>query len=92
MNEPIPDVPKNFGIKYVAWVLCWFLWSNAISVLSVLGAVFTAITLDPTMVSHDVFHYILLGNFALTAILAQINRKRPSNSDPSPLSKPPESK
>ena len=35
------------------------------------------LTLDPTVVDHDVFHYILIGQMVLTAILAQINR-RPS--------------
>jgi hypothetical protein len=81
---PDDPVPKDFGWRYILWS-CWcgilslgtFLWRNAITVLSTASAVFTALTLDPnqTLVSHTAFHYILLANFILTVILAQINRK-----------------
>jgi len=83
-----PPIPTNFGLRYILWVAWWnfyrgtgitlsFIWAHAITILSIISAIFAAITLDPTVVDHDVFHYILIGQMVLTAILAQINR-RPS--------------
>lgn len=71
MDEP--PIPANFGVKYVLW----FLWCHAITVLMIVQAVLSAITLDPTLVSHEIFHWILIGNAVLCAVLAQINRKNP---------------
>jgi hypothetical protein len=84
--EP-PPIPKDFGWRYVLWS-SWFyfwrglyitisyLWVNAITVLSTVSAFFTAITLDPTLVARTTLHYILIVNFSLTAILAQIDRSK----------------
>lgn len=94
-DDPLPDIPPNFGFRYILWAAWWnfyrgtgfvltFAWRNAITILSILSAIFAAITLDPTVVAHDVFHYILIGQMVLTAILAQIKR---SPSAPLPPSK-----
>jgi hypothetical protein len=83
MNDP---VPSDFGWRYVlwtiwsGWVYLWrWVWSQAITILMIVQATFTAITLDPTLVSHDATHWILLGNAVLCAILAQIKRTHPAD-------------
>jgi hypothetical protein len=93
-QEP-PPIPTNFGFRYVLWVAWWnlyrgtgltltFIWANAITILSIVSAIFAAMTLDPTIVDHETFHYILIGQMVLTAILAQIKRQP---SPPPPPSK-----
>jgi hypothetical protein len=86
MPDDPQDVPKDFGFRYVLWQM-WrgilgvgkFVWRNAVTILSSAAAVFTGLTLDPnqTLVSHEVFHEILLVNFVLTIVLAQIKRNTP---------------
>lgn len=96
MNLPdeTPPVPPNFGWRYIVWVSWWnfckgfgvslrFIWSHAITILSVMSAIFAAITLDPTIVDHNTFHYILIGQMVLTAVLAQIHRGPPPPKDES---------
>lgn len=84
------DIPKDFGWRYILWntwlgftVVLGFVWRNAITILSTASAVFTGITLDPsqTLVSHEAFHEILLCNFVLTIILAQIKRGGSTKAD-----------
>lgn len=80
----MPDeIPKEFGLRYVLWYtwlglleLGKFIWRYAITILSTIAAVFTGLTLDPnqTLVSHETFHELLLANFVLTIVLAQIKR------------------
>lgn len=92
-QDETPPVPSNFGWRYILWVSWWnfckgskvfwkFVWANAITVLSIISAIFAAITLDPTVVAHNTFHYILIGQMVLTAVLAQIKRT-PSSKDES---------
>ena len=71
-------VPAYFGLRFVAW----FIWSNAITGLMVLQAGLTAITLDPSLVSHTTFHYLLIGNSVLCAIIAQVKRNNPPSPPP----------
>jgi hypothetical protein len=66
-------MPANFGWRYVLW----FLWSHAITVLMITQAIFSTLTLDPTLVSHDVFHWMLIINAVLCAVLAQVKRDHP---------------
>lgn len=73
-----PPMPSNFGFKYAMW----FLWCNAITVLMMVQAAFTALTLDPTLISHNAFHWILIVNAVLCATLAQIKRTNPHSKDP----------
>ncbi len=71
----MPDpVPTYFGFRFVMW----WLWSNAITGLMILQAAFTALTLDPTLVPHETFHWILLGNSVLCAIVAQVKLTNPT--------------
>lgn len=101
------QIPKDFGVRYVLWytwlgllVVGKFIWRNAITILSTVSGVFTAITLNDnqTLVSHQAFHSILLANFVLTTILSRIDRRGPQPIDSGggnsaiPLSQPPEKK
>lgn len=65
--------PAGFGWNWV-W---WWLWKNAITVLMVIQAAVTALTLDPTLIPHNAFHYLLITNSVLCVILAQIKRDHP---------------
>lgn len=65
--------PAWFGWRFV-W---WWLWGNAITVLMIVQAAISTLTLDPTLIPHDAFHYLLITNAVLCAILAQIKRNSP---------------
>jgi hypothetical protein len=82
MNDPMPS---DFGWKYMVWtawsglvyILKWA-WANAITILMLVQGVLATLTLDPTLIPHDTFHYILIANAVLCAVLAQIKRPHPS--------------
>ena len=63
-------VPASFGARYIAWAI----WSNAITLLMIVQAILATLTLDPTIMPHDEFHWLLVANAVLCAILAQIKR------------------
>lgn len=67
------NIPPNFGWRYILWAI----WSNAITILMIAQTIFATITLDPTLVSHDAAHWILIGNAITAAVLAQIKRNNP---------------
>ena len=78
---PMPQMPKDFSFRYVLW----FVWCNMVSALAMAQGVLAALTLDPTLMSHDVFHWISLANAVLILVLAQIKRTGPKadgGSDP----------
>ena len=77
MNNPDP-VPTYFNLRYVLW----FLWSNAITELMIVQVAVTAITLDPTIVSHNMFHYALIANAVLAAVVAQVKKNNPPSPPP----------
>jgi hypothetical protein len=67
------EIPRDFGWRYILW----WIWSNAITVLMIVQAAFATLTLDPTLIPHNVFHWLLVTNAVLCAILAQIKRNNP---------------
>jgi hypothetical protein len=77
-DDDLPPIPSNFGFKYILW----YLWLNSITILMIVQAVFTALTLDPDIVSHNTFHYILIGNAVATAIVAQVKKNNPPSPPP----------
>jgi hypothetical protein len=83
MSDPDPQMPRDFGWRYVAWLA----WSNAISILATLQAIFAAITLDPTLVSHQAFHVISIANLVLLVVIAQLKKNNPPS--PPPTKQPP---
>ena len=87
---PMPQMPKEFSFKYVMWVL----WCNAVTVLVTIQGVLAAITLDPTLMSHVIFHWVSIGNALLVIVLAQIERRGPKveDQDSAPLVQQPEMK
>jgi len=78
MSNGLPPCPPDFGIRYVFWML----WCNSITILMIIQGIFATITLDPTLVPHNVFHYILLGNAILCAIVAQVKKNNPPPAPP----------
>jgi hypothetical protein len=78
MNSPIPPMPSNFSFRYVMW----YLWCNAITILMIAQSAFSALTLDPTLVSHNTFHWILIGNSVLTATIAIAKKNNPPGPPP----------
>jgi hypothetical protein len=73
MLDGMPPIPSNFGVRYVMW----FLWCNAITALMITQAAFATLTLDPTLIPHNLTHWMLVGNAVLCAALAQIKRNTP---------------
>ena len=68
-------IPADFGVRYIIWYL---FWRNAITVLMIVQAAFSAVlALLPTMVNDKAFHWLLITNAVLCAILAQIKRDQP---------------
>ncbi len=75
MKKKAPrGVPSYFGWRFVLF----FLWSHAITVLMIVQAAFSTLTLDPTLVPHDVFHWLLIVNAMMCAVLAQVKRPPPT--------------
>ena len=83
MNDPTPQMPSNFGFRYIGW----FLWCNLITILAAAQGIFAAVLLaagddsskDP-LLPHTWVRWIVLGNAILTGVIAQVKR----NSPPSP--------
>src|SRR5271169_4460209 len=67
--------PSYFGWRYIWWII----WSKAITILMIVQAAFTTLTLDPTLVPHNVFHWLLIANAMMVAVLAQIKREVPAH-------------
>jgi len=65
--------PVGFGIRYVLWFV---FWKNAITVLMLSQAAFSSVLalVPPTTTNDKTFHWLLITNAVLCAILAQIKR------------------
>ena len=67
--------PAGFVVRYIFWFL---FWKNAITVLMITQAAFSAaLALIPNMVNDKAFHWLLITNAVLCAILAQVKRDTP---------------
>jgi hypothetical protein len=77
-SDPNNTVPAYFSWRYLAWLG----WSNAISILATLQAIFAAITLDPTLVSHETYHWITIFSLVLTVVVAQAKKNYPPSPPP----------
>jgi hypothetical protein len=73
-------VPAYFSFRYVLW----FMWSHAITLLMTVQVIFSALTIDPNAFSHTTFHWLLIINSVLVAVLAQIRRDNPPPYKPDP--------
>jgi hypothetical protein len=82
MNTPNP-VPPYFNTRYVLWFV---FWKNAVTTLSILQAMVAALLLladgdsSHTIVTPTAFRFVVLANAALTAIVAQIDRRKTPDS------------
>jgi hypothetical protein len=65
--------PADFGLRYILW---YVFWKNAITVLMLTQAAFSAVLalVPATSVNDKTFHWLLITNAVLCAILAQIKR------------------
>lgn len=72
MSTPEP-MPRDFGLR---WIL-WWGWCNAISILTTFQAVLAAVTLDPSLLPHDLVHYAMIANCVLTIVIAQTKKNSP---------------
>ena len=75
-------VPSYFSFRYIAWVA----WSNAITIMAMLQAIFQAITLDPTLLPHEVVHWATIVSLILTIIVAQMKKNNPPGESPRKVS------
>jgi hypothetical protein len=78
-------VPTYFGWRYILWLI----WSNLITGLMTLQAIFAALTLNPDLVPHNVFHWILISNAVLCVAVAQIKQRTPVPDRPVANTAPP---
>lgn len=89
MNTVDP-IPANFGLAYVARYMLWYAWSNPVSILCTVQAVFQALTLpnpdtgQPMVLplSHSAVHWIAIANLVLIVVIAQIRKRLPFNPPP----------
>ena len=73
MSTPDPPMPRDFGLRYMIWIA----WTNKLTILMALQALFTAVTLDPTLVNHQVAHWCLIVANVLGIVGAQYSRRNP---------------
>lgn len=83
MSEDNDPVPAYFSWRYVLW----FLWSNAITILSIAQGGLAALMLadgDPNnpMIPHTVYRWIVLANAFLTGLCAVAKKNNPPGPPP----------
>lgn len=72
------SMPRDFGWRYVGW----FLWSNAISLLSTAQGTFAALALASDMFSARTLKVFLVTNAILCVVISQIKRNNPPGPPP----------
>lgn len=73
-----PPVPAGFGWRYVGWAI----WTNAITILSIIQGVFATLALASDMFSHTTVRIYMVSNAVLSAVIAQIKRNKPPSPPP----------
>lgn len=87
MSDPDP-IPKYFSLSYMLRYALWFCWSNPVSLLLTLQAIFQAMTVPdsdgklPVDLSHAQVHWIAITGLAVTVIIAQIRKRLPNGLPP----------
>lgn len=78
-------VPAYFSLRYIAWVC----WSNPITILGSIQAIFQAATLpnpetgQPFLpLSHAAVHWIAIANLMLIILIAQLRKHHPPGPPP----------
>ena len=71
-------VPAYFSWRYIIWLS----WSNAVTILGTIQAIFQAITIDQTLVDHTTAHIISIINLAIMVIIAQMKKNNPPGDPP----------
>ena len=70
-------VPTWFGVRYVFRYIMWIIYTNPVTILSSLQALFQALTLNDTMFSKQVDHGIAIAALILTIFVAQVKKNSP---------------
>jgi hypothetical protein len=86
-------VPTWFGVRYVFRYVMWIMYTNPVTILATLQALFQAATLNDTLFSKTADHWIAIGALALTVLVAQVKKNSPPTSPPinpkGPIAVPP---
>jgi len=81
MNAEVPDMPRDFGIRYVFW----FIWCNLITIVAIAQGTFAVLALASDMFSHNTVRIYMVISAVLSAVIAQVKKNVPPG--PPPLMK-----
>lgn len=70
MNTPDPAMPNDFGLKYVFWIVCRWLYFNPLTIVMSLQGVLFQLALD-----NPAIHWIGTAASTLGVVVAQIRNR-----------------
>lgn len=70
MNAPDPTMPTDFGIKYVFWIACRWLYYNPLTVLMSAQGILFQVALD-----YPAWRWVGSSASALGVIIAQVRNR-----------------
>jgi hypothetical protein len=77
MNTPDPAMPADFGLKYVFWVTCRWLYFNPLTVLMSVQGILFQVALD-----YPAWRWVGSSASALGVVIAQIRNRNKDYSAP----------
>jgi hypothetical protein len=78
MGRRSKELPRTFGIRYILWMA----WSNSLTILLTLQAIFLQLTLDPESIPRNWVHRLLQAANLIGIIIAQLKRNTPPGPPP----------
>lgn len=66
-------MPHDFGWRWLVWLL----WSNILTVLLTIQAIFLQLTLDPESLPRNWVHRVLQAANIIGIVVAQVKRNNP---------------
>jgi len=75
---PRKRMPRFFGVRYILWLG----WTNALTILLTVQAIFLQLTLDPESLSRVWVHRLLQAANIIGIVVAQIKRNAPPGPAP----------
>lgn len=85
MNDPAPAMPQDFGLRYIFWMVCRWIWLNPLTILST--AQLIALQL---MGDYPKLRWLGTGAAVIGIVIAQVRNRDKVYS--APLPKPQEGK
>lgn len=70
MNTPDPVMPSDFGVKYVFWITCRWLYFNPLTVLMSVQGILFQVALD-----YPAWRWVGSSASALGVVIAQIRNR-----------------